>query len=237
MREAGSWSGQSGDRNHSHAFLETTRELALKGRGTGCVLPAPERPQAFRRAVLSHREEEGCGRRRKVEQGLSSQWLHRCSAWHEARSTLSAPQWLLAWLLANTWPCPPAVHAGLVKAKRRVGCDIHPPPQEDFPRPLGARQGLGHDLSTLGLRCSRLRLGGEWGAINLDTTSEKAAQVSQVGALDSKTNDQKTHTQLTPNQAGRSPARVTLRELAKVRSGAECMARTKLSGPPGSPSE
>ena len=112
---------QSGDRTHLHVFLETTRELALKGQGTGCVLPAPERPQAFRQAVLSHRAEEGCGRCRKVEQGLSSRWLHRRSAWHEAQSTLSAPQWLLAWLLANTWPCPLAVHASLVKAKHRVG--------------------------------------------------------------------------------------------------------------------
>lgn len=92
---------QSGDRTHSHAFLETTCELALKGQGTGCVLPSPECPQAFCRAVLSHREEEGCGWHRKVEQGLSSRWLHLRSAWHEAWSTLSAPWWLLAWLLAN----------------------------------------------------------------------------------------------------------------------------------------
>lgn len=91
---------QSGDRTHLHAFLETTCELALKGQGTDSVLPSPECSQAFCRAVLSH-QEEGCGWHRKVEQGLSSQWLHLCSAWHEARSTLLAPWWLLAWLLAN----------------------------------------------------------------------------------------------------------------------------------------
>ena len=110
---------QSGDRTHSHAFLETTCELALEGQGTGSVLLSPERPQAFCRAVLSHRE-EGCGWHRKVEQGLSSVAAPTLSL---ARSPVHSLGPLVAPGLApcQSWLCPPAVHASLVKAKGRVG--------------------------------------------------------------------------------------------------------------------
>lgn len=178
---------QSGDRTHSHAFLETTCELALKGQGTGCVLPSPECPQAFCRAVLSHR------RRAAVGTGRLSKAFLLSGCTYAQPGTKPGP---LSRPLGGSWPdslpilavsssCPSQPSESQGQGGLR---HPYPPPQEDFPRPPGARQGLGHDLCLLGLRCSKLRLGGEWRAMNLGTTSEKAAQVSQVGALDSKTN-------------------------------------------------
>ena len=83
---------QSRDRTHPHASLETARELALEGQGTGFVPPSPECPQTFRQAVLSHREEEDCGRHRKAGQGLAlPAAAGTLRAWHAAQPTLSAP--------------------------------------------------------------------------------------------------------------------------------------------------
>ena len=73
--------------------------------------------------------------------------------------------------MSSSCPCQPSESQGQGGLRHP-----YPPPQEDFPRPPGTRQGLGHDLCPLELRCSKLRLGGEWRAMNLGTTSEKAAQ-------------------------------------------------------------
>lgn len=118
---------QSGDRTHSHAFLETTCELVLKGEGLAVSCPplsAPGIPPSCAESPGGGRAAVGAGR---LSKAFPLSGCTNAQPGTKPGPLSQPPQWPLAWLLANTWPCPPAVHAGLGVGQAWCGLR-HPSP-------------------------------------------------------------------------------------------------------------